>query len=323
MRSQLLMCKTVMVVMAVAVMLSAAAWADCGSIPFFSPIRARDSISVVSEGLLAKPEVRLDPLEVVVYEPGQRAIILWNGREEILLLSTELRTAQAISVLEVVPLSAEPVVTLGEFETFEKMQDLVVRKTLWSVASGGGVADVKAPKNAARITFHERMGAHDVAVVQVLDKRHFVQWVTTYLVGLGAENPQVRPDFAQIIQNYVDRGFEWFSFDVIETGDTVKSRQPIQYRFESPALYYPLEISTLEKGKTNINLLLVSPRPLGAFPEIRKASLKRHEQFAATPDEIRPISEEWAAFMNGVPFVLQQVRIRGKLEHMTTDLLVR
>ena len=89
MRSQLLMCKTVMVVMAVAVTLSAAAWADCGSIPFFSPIRARDSISVVSEGLLAKPEVRLDPLEVVVYEPGQRAIILWNGREEILLLSTE------------------------------------------------------------------------------------------------------------------------------------------------------------------------------------------------------------------------------------------
>lgn len=45
MRSQLLMCKTVMLVLAVAVTLSAAAWADCGSIPFFSPIRARETPS--------------------------------------------------------------------------------------------------------------------------------------------------------------------------------------------------------------------------------------------------------------------------------------
>lgn len=300
--------------------------ADCGSIPFTVPFSSRSTISIIAgdgaSGVISKPEVRLDPLEVVVYEPGQRAIILWNGREEILLLSTEIQTSQEVSILEVIPLPAEPKVTLGEFETFEMMQELVVRKTLWSVASGGGV-DVKVPKDAARITFHEKMGAHDVAVVQVLDKSHFVEWVKAYLVDLGAENPQVRPDFAQIIQNYVDRDFEWFAFDVIEAGDKVKSRQPIQYRFDSPALYYPLEISSLETGKTSINLLLVSPRPLEAFPEIRRASMKRQERFTASPDDIRPVSEEWADFMGGATFTLQQVRISGKLERLTTDFLAR
>lgn len=45
---------------------------------------------------------------VQIFEPNQRAMIAWNGSEEILLLSTDLRASQATQVLEVLPLPSEP-----------------------------------------------------------------------------------------------------------------------------------------------------------------------------------------------------------------------
>ena len=305
------------------VALAASAGADCGSIPFSAVLRAPGSISIgIGDLLSAKPDVTLDPLNVVVYEPGQRAIILWNGEEEILLLSTEIRTSQAVSILEVIPLPAEPEVTLGTFETFEKMQRLLVEKTMWKVASGAGYAGIQAPKNAARITFHEQMGAHDIAVVEVLDKDHFVDWVKDFLTHKGADNPQVRPDFLRIIQNYLERDLNWFVFDTIQATDKVGSRQPIQYRFKTDFLYYPLEISSLETGRTNIDLLLVTGQKLSSYPVVR-ASMKRHDSFSVGLDELRAISPDWASFMGTPSVTLQQVRIKGNLRKMKTDFVAR
>jgi len=68
------------------------AFADCGSIPYQSPFELFGDISL--EGLGADKDVRFDPMDVVVFEPGQRAIVLWNGVEEILFLSTEIKTSE-------------------------------------------------------------------------------------------------------------------------------------------------------------------------------------------------------------------------------------
>ena len=48
---------------------------------------------------------------VDVFEPQQRALIAWDGYEEILILSTDLYTSETTQVLEIMPLPSEPSVT--------------------------------------------------------------------------------------------------------------------------------------------------------------------------------------------------------------------
>ena len=296
------------------------AYADCGSIPYRSPFELFGDISL--EGSGGDKDVQFDPMNVVVFEPGQRAIILWNGIEEILFLSTDIKVSEPVSILEVIPFPAEPEVSLGDFEVFQKMQRLLIEKTMWRVAAGGGVANAVPPKNAVEVTFHEQMGAHDVAVLHVLNKAGFLEWVNTFLLSKEAINAKVDPEFAGIIENYLDRGFSWFVFDAIQAADRLKSRQPIEYRFKSDSVYYPLEISSRETGKTNIDLLLLTSNQLTQFPEV-KFAVNKEDQVALTSAELLPVRQDWAAFMGQDSFTMQRVRIKGNIRKMTTDFIAR
>ena len=64
---------------------------------------------------------------VRIFEPNQRAMIAWNGQEEILLLSTDLRASQPTKVLEVIPLPAEPEVKKGDRVLFSKYSGTEVK----------------------------------------------------------------------------------------------------------------------------------------------------------------------------------------------------
>ena len=66
--------------------------------------------------------------EVTIFEPTQRALIAWNGEEEILILSTDLRASRATKVLEVMPFPAEPQVTKGDVGVFRRAVRLINSK---------------------------------------------------------------------------------------------------------------------------------------------------------------------------------------------------
>jgi hypothetical protein len=301
--------------------LAAGTWADCGSVPFRSPLSLKRLIELeLLPG--GQKNVKFDPLDVVVYEPGQRGIVLWNGEEETLLLSTEIRTSVPTSILEVIPFPNEPTVRLGDFSTFEKMQRLVMEKGLWQVASGGGVPNALAIEEAARITFHEKMGAHDIAVVKVQNSDYFLQWVQGFLRDQGATDLRVNPDFVKVIGNYLERGYDWFVFDTIDVGTELGSHEPVEFRFKSDQLYYPLEISTLETGKTKVDLLLVTPSPLKGYGGLTFA-VDREKHHELSEVELDNVSPEWAAFMGVPSMTMQQVRIKGDIRAMKTDLLLR
>jgi hypothetical protein len=309
----------------VALLAAVNAGADCGSIPFSTPFRMSDLIlyGLTSESSDASPDISFDPLEVVVYEPGQRGIILWNGVEETLLLSTEIRTSAPVSILEVIPFPSEPKVELGEFETFEKMQRLLIEKSMWTVASGGGVPGVSPPiDEAARVTFYQEMGAHHLAVVEVLNAPYFADWVMKFFGEQKAVNPKIDPKFIDVINDYLQRNHRWFVFDVIETSDRLQSRQPVQYRFASPHVYYPLEISTLETGKTKVDLLLLTKQPIEGYKDLTFA-VDREKGVAVTKEELSGVSEEWAAFMGADSFTMQRVHIKGNIRELKSDFIVR
>jgi len=104
-----------------AVLLPFSAFADCGSIPFYAPVFTDltfAQIVGVAKVDLGKTSVDFDPLKVTVFEPKQRGIILWNGEEQRLLLSTDQKASERTAVLEVIPLPSEPTVRLGSFESF-------------------------------------------------------------------------------------------------------------------------------------------------------------------------------------------------------------
>ncbi len=166
---------------AVLAVLAAAAHADRGSIPFIPGVE--------------------------IFEPIQRAMIAWNGEEEILLLSTDLRASAPTKVLEVLPLPSEPEVKKGDIEVFKRAVNLINsrirRRHGAAVSKGRGLSLGEYAPPAGEVTFHKRIGAHDVSVVHVLNRRGFIEWVEDYLRSKGVENPKIPEGLKSVVGEYL------------------------------------------------------------------------------------------------------------------------
>lgn len=299
--------------------------ADCGSVPYHSPLQ--DVLEKVVVDTRQNPEVEMDPLKVTVFEPKQRALIAWNGTEELLLLSTDQRVnTPRYQVLEVIPFPAEPKVKLGSFDTFEKAQRLVVSKRTWAMAHGGAAAaDVKLPDSAGRIAFEQRMGAHDLAVAECRDPERFSVFVSDYLkTKYGVEKVAIRPEFLAIIKGYAETGYPWFAFDRIDLTDKNQSRQPIEYRFASDHAFYPLRISQLEGGVTDVELLLFTANAPGEFLGLPSRAIRREAPLEASRLEFGGLDSGWAEFFPDGPVLsLSQWSLHGSTSDFKQDVVVK
>ena len=65
--------------------------------------------------------------DFTVYEPGQKAIISWNGADEIMILSVDVYSEQSTKALHMVPFPSLPEVELGSVESFEKIEEIMNR----------------------------------------------------------------------------------------------------------------------------------------------------------------------------------------------------
>jgi hypothetical protein len=259
-----------------------------------------------------------------IFEPVQRAMIAWNGQEEILLLSTDLRASELTNVLEVLPLPAEPQVTKGDTEVFRRATDLINRKLAEKrPASAGQGARAESTEPAGEVTFHERIGAHDISVTKVLSPQGFTDWVKDYLRKAGVENPQISRAMMKLIGEYLDDKYEWFVFDVVELGTEPRTNDAIQYRFASTCLYYPLRISRLEEGETDIQLLVLTPKRLSNFPALPRERVQlAHAPVTVTGDELRALNPDMHALLGRQS--AQQLRIwtlRGQPQTFHADLV--
>jgi len=263
---------------------------------------------------------------VEIFEPNQRALIAWNGEEEILLLSTDLAASESTMVLEVLPLPSEPVVKKGDVEVFAKATALINRKLVEKVktrdAKGPGEEDEKP---AGEVTFHEKIGSHDISVTHVLDETGFVAWVVEYLDSAGAENPTIPESLKPVVQEYLVEGFRYFVFDVVSLCEEPRTSEAIQYRFETDHLYYPLKITRTETGSTKIDLLVLTPHLLNVFPGI---SYKRialpHEPVTLTGIELWGLNREMYELL-GKPkeSKLRIWKLGGELASFDKDLLAK
>lgn len=224
---------------------SVAGLADCGSIPFEAGVQ--------------------------IHEPDQNALIAWNGKEELLVLSTNLRASKPTKVLEVIPLPSKPAVKAGRVATFREairlINEKVARKARGDARlvgkpagtfgdAGGGRAEPPPP--AGVVTFHTTIGATDVSVTRVLNADGFVEWVRTYLKSLKVAAPEIPAAMKKVVGEYLADGYAWFVFNVVDLGRTTRTKQALEYRFASNCIYYPLRITRTETGKTLVTLLILT-----------------------------------------------------------------
>jgi len=200
------------------------------------------------------------PREVSVQESGQNAIVAWNGNEEVIILSTDAKSSESTLVLEVLPLPSNPTVEEGSFDSFTKLTEIINEKIRRDQKMAEGFSrGTKAP--GIEITFHKKLGAHDVTVVKVNDLNHFMNWVENFTTEMGFEHTEISSEFKNTVAGYLNRDIRFFVFNVIEASEDKQSIKPLIYRFKSDFLYYPLEItatSDIGSSRSEVNIFLLA-----------------------------------------------------------------
>lgn len=198
-----------------------------------------------------------------VYESAQNAVVAWNGREEILILSTDLKTEKKAKVLEFIPLPSKP----SEIKELKENLFAFVDKIIQNHApvsedflrGKNGNSPETTGTSQVQIVMHEKVGPHDITVAYTKNSTEFIKWVKDFLKGQGIEYKTYFDEkFKPVVKNYMGQGIYYFVFDIVELDNTIKSTKPLMYKFPSGYLYYPLFVSTMGEGETNVNLFLLT-----------------------------------------------------------------
>jgi hypothetical protein len=221
-----------------------------------------------------KGSVSVEHVDIPIYEPGQKAIICWDGTTELLILSTDIRASQPTKALEIMPLPAEPEIFTCNWTVFERLRELVEVRAAGSEdrgkGLGGGNSDSAEPVEV-EILFHKELGIHNITVVKALTTDGFANWVNNFMVELGLQ-PMSFPKAERIAKSYMNRGINYFVLDVVDLTQELQSPQPLLYKFKSSSIYYPMEITSLTGGESHIVLFILTPY------EVVKGPYDKHKE---------------------------------------------
>ena len=267
--------------------------------------------------------IPLNP-NVKIFEPKQRAMIAWNGTEEILILSTDMSASAKTKVLEIIPFPSEPVVKGGDVEIFREAMKLISQK-LQARSDQTMQEEGRKDTPAGKVTFHRVIEAHDIMVIHVLDVNSFMEWVERYFSAYGVKNPKIPEAIKTVVDEYLKEGFLWFVFDVVSLDEVPTTSEAIQYRFKTESLFYPLKINRTEEGETSIELLVLTQRPLIKFPGISIEEIKLpYEPIGMSSKEVRGLNEDMGELLGHEEKVKLRIwHIEGKLSGFKKDLLVK
>jgi len=197
-------------------------------------------------------------------EDAQKGIILSNGEEQVLILSTVLKAEISSPVLEFIPFPSEPEVFPVEGDPFGAVEKLLAEKKIGMRIYGkgrNGGETVSVPSVA--VTWEGKIGPHEITVIRIDDPAGFSDWVSGFF---SRKNIQVEADLSGIVKiagDYTERGYRYFVFHLVHAGPDAALVDPLAYRFASGSLYYPLKTSNIVGGNGVIDLVLLLPGSLG------------------------------------------------------------
>jgi len=136
----------------------------------------------------------ISTVHIDIHEPGQKAIICWDGAEEILVLSTDMRADSPTKVLEIMPLPAAPEIKTANETLFRSLKNLVEEHSVTYKDEAGGLNDRGGDGGEpvdVEIIFHDKLGVHNLTVIKALTKEGFANFVAEFMF-----KPKTYFDFA-------------------------------------------------------------------------------------------------------------------------------
>jgi hypothetical protein len=218
------------------------------------------SLSLSVNGYADMGRVYVSNEPVTVSEDSQKAIILHNFAEEILILGTDLKASKKTGVIRFIPFPSEPSVSLAPEGAFDKMSAMVKKyglKYQQFFYSKGGPSTPKI--EGVELRLNKKLGAHDMTLIKVNDASTFREWINNYFRIKGLPAKERYPQEEGIVDDYVKRGLVWFVLDYVEISSEPRFIEPVAYRFKSKELYYPLKTSNSFGGRGGIELFLILP----------------------------------------------------------------
>jgi hypothetical protein len=191
---------------------------------------------------------------IPIYEPGQKAIIAWNGIEEIMILSTDVTATEDTMILEILPLPSKPKVEAASFESFKVLEKIVADKFVIKARTYGAGLEFKG----LEVIFHEKIGFHDITVIKAYDPNELAYWIEQFALKNGITTKIQLSKLIDVVKEYIDGGFQYYVVDLISLKVGERSIEPIMYRFNSSFIYYPLKISNIIPGETRITLFIIT-----------------------------------------------------------------
>lgn len=235
-----------------------------------------------------------------------------------------MSSSEQSEVLEIMPLPSNPSISKAETDSFLKVQILVntffwlttpPRLGLHFPLRTGGLGQ-GAPE--VKITFQEVIGAHDITVVKAEEAEGFIQWLSGFLEGKGYTKP-LPSSLGGLLEDYTTAEINFFAIDVIDTNSTAKTVEPLTYEFDTPRLYYPLRISNLFSGDTEISLFTLTTNPLGTDSALARTFSKK-AQFQIAEEVLDEISPAVASVFSGNPYLCYYY-FSGSLSSFNEDVL--
>ncbi len=281
---------------------------------------------------------------VKVSESAQKAIILHNNLEEVLILGTELSANQKTPIIRFIPFPSEPQVSLAPKGVFDRLAAIIAKYKLeYVIAHHTKGGRDSASSTGVEVRLNAKLGAHDLTIFKVRDAAAFRFWVNNYFHRKGLPRAKAYPKEEAIVADYVARGIDFFVLDVVELPNAKQYIYPVVYRFESKSLYYPLKTSNTFGGKGEIELFIVSPATLcipgsnifldesdmAVGPQGNAAGSCLNQQFKAStsaklvPEEhdLQAIYPDAETFFGNQPVFIQSMRYFGVYEFKDDVLL--
>lgn len=200
--------------------------------------------------------------DVTLTQESQKAIIIHNGTEEVLVLGTEMKATAAIDLLEFIPFPSEPKVSLAQADPFDAVSRLIARKGLVFLSAdravkggAGGASTVPV-----EVRFSEKVGLHDVTTIKINDIEEFGSWLEGFFKAGGIEVPRERLSGVTLnARDYINRGYRYFVFDRVKVAEAIRFVEPLVYRFRTEKIYYPLKTSNLIGSRGAVEMVLILP----------------------------------------------------------------
>jgi Uncharacterized protein conserved in bacteria (DUF2330) len=201
--------------------------------------------------------------DVTIYEPNQKAIIGWNGIDEILVLSTDMKAERKTNLVEIMPFPSRPSIYEGDTLIFKKFENYLVetRKNQLNdrsrLQSKGGLGE-NQPISFVQFLSHQLLGQHSISVLKITSARNLEVAINHSLKSFSIDTISIPTKLVTIVKSYIAEGYNYFAIDAIQLDTSNVTQKPIYYKFPSNRIYYPLKISSLSKGSTNIDIITIN-----------------------------------------------------------------